>query len=255
MNQRYFILPALAALLLPLAFTPGRCRAEDFRVDTRVFAGSQPTPQSEGTTIFCEGFVYDFLKGDDEVIVLDRAQHRYVLLNLARNVRTELTQQEVNNFVDLIKGRTTSNSDPIVKFYGAPTFQQSFDPVAMDLKMQSDWLVYDARLVSASNDAVLQYRDFSDSCAKLNAVLYPASRPPFARMILNEAIAAHHGIAREVHLTVKNAHGDSQTVRSEHELTPRLEAADRHRVAEYREDMTTFRAVEYIKYHASVTQK
>jgi hypothetical protein len=230
------------------------CQADDFRVDNRVFMGEQAQPQSEGTTIFQDGCVYDFLKGANEVIVFDKPQQRFVLLDLGRRVRSELTQREVEQFVARIKQRTAGSNNAMVKFLGDPNFQESFNPVTTLLRMQSEWLTYEVRLTPASSDQVAQYRDFADWYAGLNAMLYPASLPPFARIMLNKAITQHHGIAREIHLSAKNRRGEAQSLRSEYELIPKLVQEDRDRVAGFRQDMATFTAVAFGEYRKTAGQ-
>ena len=71
--------------------------AADFRVDNAVFAEGQSQPQSQGVTIFHEGLVYDFLNEPAEVIVFDKAHRRFILLDLSRHVRSEISIDDVQS--------------------------------------------------------------------------------------------------------------------------------------------------------------
>ena len=77
-----------------------------------------------------------------------------------------------------------------------------------------------------------QYHEFSDWYAQFNHALNPKSRPPFPRMMLNEAIERHQGVAKEVHLVATSSPKDAPVkIASRHQLAMQLDSADMNRVA------------------------
>ena len=70
-------------------------RGADFRVENSVFVEGQSQPQSQGVTIFRDGLVYDFLNEPAEVIVFDKANRRFILLDITRRVRSEISMDDV----------------------------------------------------------------------------------------------------------------------------------------------------------------
>ena len=126
-------MPAYRVLAAALFFFSGTAllteaaQAADFRVDNRVFVEGQSQPQSQGVTIFHEGLVYDFLNEPAEVIVFDKAHRRFILLDLARHVRSEISTDDVQAFVDRVKQRLAGHPNPNVKWLADPSFEESFD--------------------------------------------------------------------------------------------------------------------------------
>ena len=61
---------AVVAATLAIGFArpaPG----DDFRIETKVYAGKGKEPASRNTTLFRAGFVYDYLSDDGQVVVFD----------------------------------------------------------------------------------------------------------------------------------------------------------------------------------------
>jgi hypothetical protein len=223
---------------------------EDFRIDNSVFVGNQTVPDSRGTTIFYGGLVYDFLDAPAEVTVFDKAGGRFILLDLDRRLRSELTTGEVDGFVARIQQRTAAHTDPMVNFLGAPRFEEKYDPNTGELALTSMWMSYRVRLQPAEMAVTQQYREFSDWQVRLNTVLSPGGRPPFARLALNEAIARHQATACEVHLTLTlkpNSPSKQMIVRSQHVLSA-LAADDVGRVNRIGEFMRSFQPVAFDQY-------
>ena len=221
-----------------------RPAAADFRVENTVFAEGQSQPQSQGVTIFHEGLVYDFLNEPAEVIVFDKAHRRFILLDISRRVRSEISIDDVQAFVDRVKQRLSGHPNPNVKWLADPSFEESFDRESSELTLKSPSITYQAQVQATDPAVAAQYHEFSDWYAQFNHVLNPKSRPPFPRMMLNEAIERHQGIAKEVHLTAALGPKDAPIkITSRHQLAVQLDAADMNRVAEAREYLRSFRSV------------
>ena len=102
-------------------------QAADFRVDNAVSAEGQSQPQSQGVTIFHEGLVYDFLNEPAEIIVFDKAHRRFILLDVGRRVRSEITIDDVQKVVDRVKQRLAGHPNPNIRWLADPSFEESFD--------------------------------------------------------------------------------------------------------------------------------
>ena len=238
-------------LFTAVCFAAAAARGEDFRVENRVYAGSSKMPQTHGTTIFSGGLVYDFLDDPAEVVVLDAAAGKFTLLDVHRKVRTVLPTADIDTFVGRIKQRAAEHKSPLLHFLANPSFDEAFDPKSNALTLKSEWVTYRAELRPTEPIMAKQYREFSDWEARLNTVLSGSAPPPFARLVLNEAIARHDAVAKSVRRTQSSGSGSPAlqvTIRSEHELSPRLSATDRERVARVGEWLRTFPPVAFDQY-------
>jgi len=249
--------PVLATVLVSIfafggqANVPSAC-GKDFRVENKVFSGNRKEPVSRSTTLFLNGVVYDYLDDPDEVIVFDKAEGRFVLLGMDRKVRSELTTQEVQALTNRLRQIASNQPDPFVRFLADPNFSQQYDSASGELVLASSWMTYRVVLAVAESPTVAQqYREFSDWYARLSSLLNPGSKPPAARLAVNEALARRNAIAREVYLTLSPKKGFPTTrieIRSEHQLTPEVGAEDTVRVGQTRQFMDIFLPVSFEKY-------
>ena len=225
--------------------------AADFRVENRVYSGGNKQPTSLSCSVFHQATVYDFLQNPAETTVFDKTAGRFVILDDTRRVRTELSTKDLEGFTQKMKDRAVKGQDPLMQFLAEPVFEERYDPARRELILSSDLVNYKAIVTSADNSVVSQYREFSDWYARLNAILIPGSRPPFARLKLNEALARHEAVAREVTLTittVKDGKNQPATVRSEHLLSLALTPADMERIERARKSMTGYKLVSFDQY-------
>jgi hypothetical protein len=253
MSSRIRESAVIAAAITGLLALPDRapCAEEGFRVESKVFVGSDKEPKSESTTIFCRGLVYDYLKTPAEIIVLDAARGRFLLLDPGRRVRTEMTTQEVVGLTENLRKWAAMQTDSYLKFLSAPTFEEQPDEKTGELVFQSPWLTYRVAAIDAENESVVeQYRDFCDWYAKLNARLNPGYKLVFARLAINEAISRRRQVPREITLTMpkKALSLQKSTIRSEHQFIPHLVESDRDRIAQTSEFLAIFRPVEFAEY-------
>src|SRR5208283_3389265 len=119
--------------------------------------------------------------------------------NSSRHVRSEISVDDVQNFIHRVKQRMSGHPNPSVKWLADPTFEESFDRESNELTLKSPSITYQVEVQATDAAVAAQYREFADWYAQLNFVLDPKSRPPFPRMMLNDAIERHQGIAKEVH--------------------------------------------------------
>jgi hypothetical protein len=229
--------------------------AVDFSVENRVYSGNDADPASHSNTIFQEGVVYDFLKDPAEIVVFVKPAGRFVLLDETRKIRCELTTNEIDTFTQKLRDRAVKQKDPLIRFLAEPVFEERFDKIRHELTLTSDLVNYRAIVTSAENAAMAnEYREFSDWYARLNALLTPGARPPYARLKLNEAIARHETIAREVIFSVTSLKGGKRqttTFRSEHNLSNTLTPTDMERVESAKQAMIHYNLVPFEKYSQS----
>ena len=139
--------------------------------------------------------------------------------------------------------------NPNIKWLVDPSFEESFDPENSELTLKSPSITYRAQVQATDPAVAAQYHEFSDWYTQFNLALNPSSRPPFPRMMLNEAIERHQGVAKEVHLTATLSPKDAPVkITSRHQLAVQLDSADMNRVAEVREYLrasAAFRSREY----------
>jgi len=238
------------------AFVWGAALAEDFRVENAVFLDNEKSPSSESVTIFHGGMVYDCLKSPPEIVVYDREAGRFILLDVGRRIRAELTTSDVAAFTTRIRESAPKHPDPVGKFLADPKFQERYEEGTRELTLSSPWATYRATLPADPETpaAIELYRDFSDWSAKLNAMLSgAASRPPFARLALDQAIADRKAIASQVVLTLSSGKADGRraTIRSTHRVVRPLAQADLDRVAQIRGFLREFKPVGFEQYRKS----
>ncbi len=239
-------------LALGVLLSMGEAAAGDFRIENTVYVGKSDKPVVRSTTIFHQGAVYDFMAEPAEVVVFDKQAGRFTLLDISRRVRTEMTTDQVAQFTAQLKKSAGGQTDPFAKFLAAPTFDEQFEKAPRRLTLSSPWMTYRMELAEPGSKAIAeQYRQFSDWYARLNSLLNPQSRPPFARLLVNAALAKHEATAREVHLTLvpkKSFPPKRITIRSEHELVQQVVGADLDRVAQAREFMEIFKPISFQQY-------
>jgi hypothetical protein len=246
-SRRLFVATLLVISGIVLA---APAHAADFRVENTVLVEGEAKPQSQGVTIFHNGAVYDFLTNPAEIIVFDGPHGRFVLLDLARRVQSELLTDDVAAFVNRAKTSLSGpRNPPRIRWLAEPKFDETFDNQAAELTLRSESMTYQVQLLATGPEVAAQYRQFSDWYAQFNHVLNPQSRPPFPRMVLNAAMERNHGIAKEVRLTSNFAQSPTPTkVTSRHELAGQLDSSAKNRIAEAREAMKSFQHVSLKEY-------
>jgi hypothetical protein len=243
--QLHMAAACLACVLAGMFARPAL--ADDFRVDNKVFFEDQKEPVSRSSTIFAKALVYDFLEKPAEIFIFDRPREQFILLDAERRVAAQVAMQDVMSFTEQLRQRAAAQRDPYVQFLANPTFEQHYEPATTTLSLSSPWLSYQVQGMAAPGPAAMaQYREFSDCYARLGPILDAAARPPFARMILNEALQKEGLIPQKLTLTLTPKRGFMPkriVIRSEHELIDRLSQADLDRVVQAQQYMTIFSPV------------
>jgi hypothetical protein len=241
----------LALLGLLAALAAGRSRADDFRVENKIFVAGEKEPSTRSTTIFYNGLVYDFLANPGEITIFDKAHARFILLDTAGKFRTELPLEQIAGLNEKLKAWAAEQSDPFLNFTADPKFTEEFDKANGVLKLDSSWITYRVTMMDAPSEAVArQYREFSDWYVKLNTRINPGGRLPYPRLAVNAALEGRHQLPRAVELSMRPKKLSLQriNVRSEHQLVHTLVDSDRQRVTQALEFVAIFNPLEFDQY-------
>jgi hypothetical protein len=227
-------------------------RADDFRVESIVFANKQKEPISRSTTLFHAGVVYDYLGEPPRVAVLDQAHGRFILLDETRQEKAELKLDEIATAAASLRSMAEKSPNSFLKFVANPKFSiesQENDEIVF----RSPTLIYRTKCVQATPDAAAKSREFLDWTARLNAIMTPAAPPPFARLAINEELANRNLVAESVELDIPKQMalgGRGLNLRSEHVLTWRLLETDQDRIAKSGAQMAKFKLIPFAEYRS-----
>jgi hypothetical protein len=236
--------------------SPGLAADAGFRIDNKVFVGDQKEPASESTTIFHDGAVYDYLRNPAEVLVFEKTQDRFVMLNTERRIRAELSTEKIMAFSTKLQHRLDEQKDPFLKFLARPAFEEQWNAEKETLTLRSTWVSYNVQTRAApSADVAHRCRTFTDWYAQLCPILEPLARPPFPRLRVNALLDEKGLLPAEVSLTLSPKQGfwsKRINIRSEHQLIGELNAADLSRVTQTRRFLVMFNPVSVEQYrHAT----
>ncbi len=228
-----------AGWILICCFTTSHVAAQQFRIQTTVFAENRDRPVSDNLTLFDGGKVYDYLLVANEPtkvteIAIYDAEHRlFTLLDTTRHLRLELREADLEQ---MLRNMTSSESfQEELRFLAHPEFHQQFDPGGPTVELRSEHMQYTVRGTICSDESQwAAYFAFIDAYTLLNST-DPRKLPPFARMQLNQVLRARRLIPTQVEMTLDfpAADGVGHTrlqATSTHQWTASLSEADRERI-------------------------
>jgi hypothetical protein len=230
--------------------------AEQFRVENRVFVGDEKAPRIESTTLFCNNVAYDYLAKPEEITVFDKNHDRFLLLDVHRRVKTEVSTAQVHEFTERLRQWASSQPDAFLKFLVDPRFEEQADDATSEMTFSSPWLTYRVVATDAeSEEMVRTYTEFSNWYGQLNTLLNPGTRPPFARMRVNAVLESRQLFPQEVHLTVRTKDSllaKRVTIRSEHQVSRHLIQSDRDRLTQTDQYIAMFSPIRFEDYQKKV---
>jgi hypothetical protein len=225
--------------------------ADEFRVESKVFAADSDKPTSESLTLFSEDRAFDFLDSPRETIVFDFTSDRIGLLDASHKVRTELSTAKLTAFTDQLRTRAARQTDALLRFAADPHLEESSDDGGW-MRFSGKLLTYRVQAAKASNPEMVKlYRQFSDASARLNSMLQAGAMPPFARLSINESLARDDKLPEQVELILAGdakSGGKPTILRSEHHFSTQLTKADRQRIDEANEQLKAFKQVAWEEY-------
>jgi hypothetical protein len=229
-------------------------RATDYRIESEVFVNERPEAVSRNVTLFRAGLVYDYLSQPESVTIFDARSGRFVLIDPAARVQTEIATDDVAAFNDELKLRAAAHKDPLLRFMADPQFKVT-SPQPNLLVLSAPNMTYRIKTIRGKDAAALrQYIEFSDWYARLNTLVNVGSPPPFTRIAINQTLARQGAIPTDVEVTivpaVKNAR--AAKMRSHHEIGWKLLGEDLRRIDETGKQLATFKKVSFDEFHGAV---
>ena len=230
--------------------------AEEFRIETKVFAGDEKEPVSTTTTLFQRGVVYDFLSEPKQTAVFRKPgggkPGRFILLDPERRVRTELSTDQLADVMNKLRNWASRQRDPFLKFAANPQFNESFDRETGQLLLASAEESYTIKTEPADEPgAMAEYREYLDWYARLNALL-EAGPPPEPRLAVNAALARYQILPVSVELVRA---GEKDKLRAEHEFNWLLSKKDQARIDDACAALAAYRPVDNQKFLAGMRRQ
>ena len=250
-------LAAIACVVVGYVVSIRPAVADDFRVESKVFAGAETAASSESLTLFSGNRAYDFISAPHEITIFDFSRDEIVLLDATRKVRTELTTEKLNSFSDQLRTRAARQTDPLLKFAAHPQFEESHDDNGW-LQFAGPNLTYRVQAAKIENPAVVrEYRQFCDASAQLNSMLHPGAMPPFPRLAVNSSLEHANQLPEQVEVTITAENqpaGKPMVLRSQHQLTMHLSGDDQKRIGEANADLSAFKSISWEEYLRPIQQ-
>lgn len=251
----------LQGLLFPVVLVAlaASLHAQEMRVYTTVrnLASTQPSAWRDApviarsVTLFHAGKVYDYVEGAKEVTIFEPAHRRFTLLNERRRTISDVTQDEVRQFLGLVEqeglkrleGATEQSSAAQVrslewlKFQLKPDFNVSFDQSKSCLTLLERKCRYEAEGQAAESRGVVEtYLRFADATAELNSVLHPQAPLPRPRLRLNDELRQ-----RELLPVVVDLQADLERplhLQARHEWIWKFQSTDRQMISGWEAQLT-----------------
>jgi hypothetical protein len=216
--------------------------------------GDSTAIYSSNLTLFSEQLICDFQMSDEvapqplEVVIYDSRQKSFVLLDMKRKVRTEISDLQIEKLVENLANETQKNEAS--KFLMSETFVEETDWANGTLTLKGENMEYFIRGNQPDDTAFLpQYFSFLDNFTKLNAT-DPRKIPPFPRMKLNQRIKQLGWVPVEVRVTLKanQFFRENREAQSKHTLTGGLTRGDRELISNAKRDWQAFKVVELTEF-------
>ena len=239
--------------LVILATLASSLNAQEMRVYTTVrnlsaMAPNEPAEKapviSRSLTLFHAGRVYDYVDAAKEVTVFEPSHHRFSLLNERRRTVTEVTQDEIRQYLALVEQEGWKRLDAAteqpgtsqlralswLKFQLKPEFDVSFDAAKSTLTLLEPNCRYGTEGQAPPSRGVVEtYLRFADATAELNSVLHPQAPLPKPRLRLNEELRQRGLLPMVVDLKVNQDR--PLHLLAKHEWTWKFQSTDRQLIS------------------------
>jgi hypothetical protein len=264
MTVEFVVSRVFALLLVVTAFaeTAGELSAQQFRIETEVFAAAEQVV-ARSLTIFDGKVAYDFLMTSEEgtavpprfaveeVVVFDQVAQKIILLDQKNRHRLEIGHSELLSLVAGMRASDVLRSRD--EFLLEPKLTESFDPERGVLELSSTRLTYLVAGQSlADTQTLAHYYSFADWAARLN-VTDSRKLPPFARLQLNQAMKRRGWIPTEVQFQLTSLEGQVISATAKHHTLFQLSDNDQHRIDSVQKQLTEFPSVSLSRYRNLTT--
>jgi hypothetical protein len=247
-----YLLPLRIVLLLAICIGPSVVNAQGLRVSTHVYdvtaeaKTGRPAAVSGSLSLFHHGKVYDYVDSAEEVVILDLSNRKFTILNIARQLTTTLSFDEMRHLLnsrgpaaekyieDLLRtqrpeGRQVAD---FLRFQMKPSFDRSYESATGTLTLTAPSWTYKVTTTAWDDaDTIDQYLVYADRMAMLNHLLHPGALFPEPRMELNAALKELSRLPLTVQLDLRPT--ERMHLRAEHRFTRGLQDDDHRRVARW----------------------
>ena len=190
--------------------------------------------------LFHAGKVYDYIEPAKEVTVYEPAHRRFTVLNPRRQLCSELTHDEIRQFLGLAEDEaqkrmtfvpeessaSSRKAMEFLRFQFHPDFASSFDPNRQQLTLTADHFQYVVEGFQPENpEVVAKYLQVADWMAQFNSVLHPQSLFPAPRLKLNQELKSRNLLPLTINL--KAGTDPVLHLQAKHEWTWKFQKTDR----------------------------
>lgn len=259
---RWFALSRLAVAFPLLIFlisnsvkaTSAQTPIPEFTVENTVYRG-QDQILNQSLTLYTPGKAYDFLESPREITIIDFSRKRVIALNPTLAQQTDVSFEAILLFLDRIRTRAAEHPDATFRFAANPQFETKHLPSEQKWIFASRWITYKVQTrADVAPEICARYWEVANWIARANTLLVRGSPPPFARLVVNEALAARSEFPQEVVLLLPARNflewlpGRQPQLRSTHTLRLTIEPADRARIEQAEQWTSMFRRVDLAEY-------
>lgn len=241
--------------MLALICASGNAVAQEFKIETAIFAGDQKLPVAQNVTLFQNDLIVD-LKMDfanpPNIIstkVYDSRQKNVALLDHSRNVRLEISDNRLLQMVDGLRRDLSQKED--LQFLVNESFKESAMVDASKIVLTSPTIQYQVEGKRPANANFLKmHSEFLDIFTRLSAS-DPGGFPPFARMRLNESIKKMGWIPSSVEIVMgaNTLVPRGLKMKSTHVLIDGLSKEDIATIETAKKQWVSYTAVNLLKFH------
>ena len=229
----YAIRGLVASLVAAL---PAHAAAPDalaggFRIESEVREAGSEVPVAATVTLVCHSRAVDWaVDVPRSAAIFDFERDQVVLVDAERRKKAILPFTDLLTLAEQAAERARAR--PSLRFAAQPRFEAPvWDGATKQLRLHHPSWTYEAKLQPVADEALVGlYRSFADWSARLNTTL--PGLPAGPRLALNQEIAAHGAVPREVFLRRSLEAGSSLELRSTHTYVWTLGEPERQRLAE-----------------------
>ena len=250
--------------------------AQEMRIYTTVrdrsTDGANKHPDQRSLMIFHAGKVYDYIEPAQEVTVFEPAHRRFIVVNLRRQLRSELMQDQIRNYLGMAEEEARKRlafadenltaakrkSLELLQFQLKPEFVTTFDASKAQMVLFNPRFQYVAAGLFAppSQDFVSnQYLHVIDWMAQFNSVLHPQSLLPGPRIKLNQELRNHGLLPSTVELQASSEFPIH--LQAQHEWTWNLQSTDRQMIDEWEKQLQNpeIRIVSFLQFQQEMLKR
>lgn len=198
--------PFVVAIFLSIA-SCSSAAAQQFKIETAIHAGDQKTPVAQNITLFQDNIIVD-LRIDFaippnvlETKVYDARQKKVTLLDHQRQVRVEISDNQLLQMVDGLRRDISQREE--LSFLVKESFTETQQLEISKVILASPSIRYQLEGERPADTTYLKiHGEFLDIFTRLNAS-DPGGFPPFARLRLNESIKQMGWIPSKVKISIQ----------------------------------------------------